>query len=161
MKDEKPQGLIIDIARLAPEGERLTGEIPIEALDFDENDFLFKPVSGLNYRLFVQLIGNELLVRGSVWQDFDCMCVRCTAEFPWEAADDEVTFSLEVEENSFMDLTNELRECIIIKYPSNPLCDENCKGLCQKCGTDLNKSQCSCKPDDDDRWSGLDNLRTE
>ena len=158
---EEPRGLVVDVARLAPDGERLAGEIPVEALDFDPDDFLFRPVSGLRYDLFVQRLGDELLVRGGVEEDFDCMCVRCTAQFPWKAVDSEVVFSVETEENSFVDLTEELRECILLCFPSNPLCKENCKGLCPRCGTDLNKGPCSCKPLGDSRWGALDGLETE
>lgn len=89
------------------------------------------------------------------------MCVRCTADFPWTAVDDEVAFSLEANGESFVDLTNELRECIILCFPSNPICREDCKGLCPRCGTDLNKGTCSCKPLGDDRWGGLDGFATE
>lgn len=160
-QDEKLEGLIIDVARLDRDGEYFDGEIPVEVLDHDPDDFLFKPTSGLRYHLFVQQLGGELLVQGSIEEDFSCMCVRCTEQFPWTAVDSEVTFSLETQENSFMDLTNELRECIILCFPSNPICHEDCKGLCPRCGTDLNKAPCSCKPADDDRWGGLDGFRTE
>ena len=40
------------------------------------------------------------------------------------------------------------------------LCKEDCKGLCQKCGTDLNKEKCSCKAEEiDPRWKPLVNLK--
>lgn len=36
------------------------------------------------------------------------------------------------------------------------LCDEDCKGLCQQCGADLNEGECSCSRDTiDPRWSAL------
>ena len=159
-KDDK-EGLVIDVARLASGGERFAGEIPVEALDYDPDDFLFKAKSGLRYDLFVQLIGDELLVRGAIDEDFECMCVRCTSEFSWTAVDDGVAISLETTSDSFVDLTNELRECIILCFPSNPLCKEDCKGLCPQCGADLNKGACSCKPHGDDRWGGLDGFKTE
>lgn len=155
------EGLIIDVARLNPNGENFSGEIPIATLNLDPEDFLYSPDSGLRYNLFVQLLGAELLVRGSVEQDFTCMCVRCTDRFPLTFADDSVTFSIETQEFSFVDLTEELKECIIIQFPFNPLCKEDCKGLCPQCGTDLNKSTCSCKPDGNHCWGGLEGLRTE
>ena len=155
------QGLVIDIARLERDGERFAGEIPISALDYDPSDLLFHPAGDLRYDLFVQLIGGELLVRGKVSEDFTCVCVRCGRDFPWTASDGEVAFSLEVTAEEFADLTDELRECIILSFPSNPLCSEDCKGLCPRCGADLNKGKCSCKPHGGDvRWGGLDALAT-
>ncbi len=156
---EAPQGLVIDIARLGRDGESLSGEIPVEALDYDPDDLLFKPAAGLRYSLFVQLLGSELLVRGKVSEDFTCVCVRCGRDFPWTAADGDVAFSLEVEPDEFADLTESLRECIILSFPSNPLCSEDCKGLCPRCGADLNKGPCQCPPQEGDfRWGALDSL---
>ena len=33
---------------------------------------------------------------------------------------------------------------ILINLPMKVLCDENCKGICKKCGTDLNLGECDC-----------------
>ena len=102
----------------------------------------------------------EELARCKASEDFTCVCVRCGRDFPWTAADGEVAFSLEVEADEFADLTEELRECIILSFPSNPLCSEDCKGLCPHCGADLNKGPCHCRPTEggDLRWGGLDGL---
>lgn len=160
--EEKISGLIIDVARLSEDGERFTGEIPVEALEHDKDDYLFTPTSGLRYNLYVQLLGDELLVRGKIEEDFTCLCVRCAKNFQWKAIDEDVTFSIESGKNSFVDLTKELRECIIICYPSNPLCKEDCLGLCPHCGVDLNNESCSCHPSlTDEGWSKLDEFRTE
>ena len=34
---------------------------------------------------------------------------------------------------------------ILIDFPMKVLCDENCKGFCKVCGSDLNKGECSCE----------------
>ncbi len=39
---------------------------------------------------------------------------------------------------------------IFIDFPMKVLCDENCKGICKVCGTNLNKSSCSCDTADSD-----------
>lgn len=33
---------------------------------------------------------------------------------------------------------------VVLSLPTTPLCDENCRGLCPRCGTNLNREQCSC-----------------
>ncbi len=43
-----------------------------------------------------------------------------------------------------IDLTHEIEEQIAMEIPLKPLCNEECKGLCHECGTDLNTSGCSC-----------------
>jgi len=45
------------------------------------------------------------------------------------------------------DLTEMLRQGIMLALPTQPLHDENCKGLCPTCGHNLNESACTCKPD--------------
>ena len=39
---------------------------------------------------------------------------------------------------------------IFSNIPLKHLCSDNCKGICQKCGTNLNESQCECE---DDEWN--------
>jgi uncharacterized protein len=60
-----------------------------------------------------------------------------------------------------IDLAEDVRQMISISVPLKLLCKEDCKGLCPKCGTNLNLGQCACKNDDvDARWEGLrDQLR--
>lgn len=153
--------LVIDVARLDEDGESFEGEIPVDQLDLDPADPLYRPKSGLRYSIHVRFIDGLLFATGSAEEDFDCTCVRCADDFVWTAFDDEVDFSVEAEENSFLDLTDSLRECIILSLPSNPLCREDCKGLCQHCGRNLNKESCSCSHGSDGRWGALDGLTME
>jgi uncharacterized protein len=43
------------------------------------------------------------------------------------------------------DLNGMIREIILLTVPENPLCDEDCRGLCRKCGQNLNVKQCGCE----------------
>ena len=43
-----------------------------------------------------------------------------------------------------VDLAPMLREHIILASPMQPLCRENCAGLCARCGKDLNEGPCQC-----------------
>ena len=47
-------------------------------------------------------------------------------------------------ENYQIDLDKLLREDILLRIPSKVLCDPSCKGLCPKCGKDLNEGECNC-----------------
>jgi uncharacterized protein len=46
-----------------------------------------------------------------------------------------------------IDLNELLREQFYLALPMKPLCQEECKGLCPQCGTNLNTSTCECEPD--------------
>lgn len=43
-----------------------------------------------------------------------------------------------------VDLTPLIFERILLSLPTMPLCKENCRGLCPRCGTNLNESECHC-----------------
>lgn len=43
-----------------------------------------------------------------------------------------------------LDLAPMLREQVILASPMHPLCDEECRGLCAKCGKNLNEGSCHC-----------------
>lgn len=118
--------LIIDVSRLKPGGERLEGEV--DAIDLAED--LVHPFGGIRYSLFVQVIGTELLVRGRAEQDFDLVCSRCGKDFDTTIKAEDITASIELAENAEeIDLTDEIREAILLELPNYPLCEENCQGI--------------------------------
>jgi uncharacterized protein len=62
-------------------------------------------------------------------------------------------------QNNELDLTDQVRQNILVNLPMQPLCNENCRGLCVQCGTNLNTGTCQCKNEDDEnpfkKLSGL------
>ena len=143
-KEEKPQ-LLIDVARLDDEGETFRGEVDI----IDLNERFVKPFGGVRYELRAQLFGTELLVKGRVEQDFTLVCGRCLNEFDTTISVNDFETSLEVAENAeFVDLTNDVRESIILALPSYPVCDENCPGIAVQ-----------SEVPGDNRWDALDALK--
>jgi uncharacterized protein len=51
---------------------------------------------------------------------------------------------------------------ILLNFPMKVLCKDDCKGVCQHCGINLNKESCACEKDDiDPRWQGLKLLYEE
>ena len=45
-----------------------------------------------------------------------------------------------------LDLRDEARESLLLEIPMVPLCREDCRGLCPRCGADLNAGPCGCPP---------------
>ena len=70
------------------------------------------------------------------------------------------------ETNDELMLVNELRydldplitEDIFLDLPSKLLCSEDCKGVCPRCGKDLNQGSCSCEKEVDPRLAALKQL---
>ena len=153
--------LLIDVARLDPDGEDLSGTLDDAVLDL--HDEYVHPFAGIRYALNVRRIGWELLVRGALEQDFDAVCSRCGGDFDFTVKVPDFTASVETDEKTeFVDLTDELRESIILHLPTYPVCREGCRGICPQCGKNLNEGSCSCGTERrDDRWDILDSLRKE
>ena len=87
--------------------------------------------------------------------DAKAVCARCGGVFDTRISFDtenKITDKLEngdddefiIAENSSLDLERFIREGIILDLPQKLLCGADCKGLCFKCGTNLNQSECSC-----------------
>jgi uncharacterized protein len=146
------------------------GEVELE----DEGSRLVAPaeVSGE-----ASLKGEEVRVRGTINTDVELLCDRCAAPLraPLEvefdarfvpqskAAGETDNVELLAEdlgvaayEGDSVDLDELVREQILLALPSRNLCREDCKGLCQKCGANLNAGECSCaQSETDPRWAAL------
>ena len=139
--------LKIDPTRIDPEGELLEGEV--DCVDLDEE--LCKSFGGIRYRLKVQVLGTEMLVTGHLEQDFDLVCSRCGGDFDTTVKVDDFTESYEIGENTqVIDLTNDVRDSIILTLPTYPVCSEECPGIVQKTISVA-----------DERWDALDRLNLE
>ncbi len=113
--------------------------------------------------------GDKITVKGHLTTNVMLACDRCLEEFsvPVEAELFQV-YSLEGENEDEdilpifaheIDLTGPVTEAIILNVPMNWIHDEDCKGLCEVCGVNLNKSSCSCQKNDiDPRLEGLMNI---
>ncbi len=59
-----------------------------------------------------------------------------------------------------IDLSELVREQIILNLPEQIFCSEDCKGLCAKCGANRNLIDCNCEEKEiDPRWAALKNLK--
>jgi uncharacterized protein len=104
------------------------------------------------------------------------MCDRCVARFEMELSPsytmlyvfegveldrlDPAEFQIISATENTLDITEDVRQTILLSVPLKLLCNERCKGLCPNCGRNLNEGSCSCKEDDvDERWEQLRQLR--
>jgi uncharacterized protein len=110
-----------------------------------------------------------LTLCGTLSAAMHCMCDRCASEF-----DREVSIPLEVplatelqdEENpdyflldgDELDLEELLETVFILNMDIQILCREDCKGLCARCGKNLNEGPCSCRKESDPRLAVLEQL---
>ncbi|HEY3083150.1 MAG TPA: DUF177 domain-containing protein [Chloroflexota bacterium] len=49
-----------------------------------------------------------------------------------------------------LDITEPVRQAVLLAQPMKPLCRHDCRGLCPSCGQNLNLGQCNCVPETSD-----------
>lgn len=108
-----------------------------------------------------------IVLRGEAVPEFTVDCARCgnrfvyTEPIPLEAKITDKLANKDEDEflllqDGLLDIDDYVRSAVILELPSRFLCREDCKGLCPKCGVDLNAATCSCGDNEPDpRWDAL------
>ena len=110
-----------------------------------------------------------LVLEGTARSVLELQCDRCGKTFSREhvvVLDNLVAQELEDEENddilllegTELDLDEAAGTAFILAMDTKNLCSDDCKGLCAKCGADLNLGPCGCGPDVDPRLAALAQL---
>ena len=113
--------------------------------------------------LDVERNGEKLALRGRASAVARLECVRCLRSFerPFEVEltvyadrsgasrrheeeDLERDHEMRFHDGRQLDLSEDTREALLVELPITPRCSEDCKGLCPRCGTDLNLGPCGC-----------------
>ncbi|OEG00353.1 hypothetical protein BHF71_00130 [Vulcanibacillus modesticaldus] len=98
-------------------------------------------------------------IEGKVKATIKLQCSRCLTPFDFHLESDfkEVLVPQDVDvdweqgenirplESDEIDITSIVEEAMLLDVPYIPVCDEDCKGLCQVCGTNLNETDCECE----------------
>lgn len=86
--------------------------------------------------------------------------VDVTTGMPLPKPEDDAAFL--IDEHHHVDLTEAVRQALVLAQPMQMLCRPDCAGLCQQCGVDLNQGPCACPPAAiDPRWSALGQLAVD
>lgn len=134
-------------------------------------DVIAVPAGILNLDLRLESVAEGILATG----EFDVVakgeCIRCLDPielelnrnfqelYAYEASPDEEEEDQLLMDGDVMDLEALIRDAIVLALPINPLCDEDCEGLCPECG-----QKWAELPEDhaheqlDARWSALKGL---
>jgi len=103
-------------------------------------------------------VGEEILAEGKVEGQMRLQCDRCLCAYksdfcldlkesfciPGQCEDGEEAF--EIRENK-IDLFALINQGLMLWLPIKQVCQVDCKGLCSKCGKNLNKESCNCMED--------------
>lgn len=112
-----------------------------------------------------------LVMQGSIATTIHGICDRCASEFHRKVEfpiDVVLVTKLENEENEdewvfplegdSADLDDIVRTVFVLNLDSKLLCKDDCKGLCCRCGKNLNDGPCTCEKEIDPRWAALKQL---
>ena len=185
MPDGGKDRLVIKVTQIPEEGLVLNETLPREWLtnipEFSqEADTHLEGEIQVRGKLIME--GENLRLKGNLSATLATLCTRCGEQIQCPLASDfEVVMmrGTESELKSELDLTPEdltrgyydglevdlspwFQEEIALVVPIQPLCKEDCKGLCPNCGADLNREPCTCqKSGSDPRLAILKNLKIE
>lgn len=152
--------MIIQTGQLRKNDQRFTGEEPVSILELEGDPFI-RGERSIRYDLAAQRLVNEMLVRGTLEVELSCLCSRCTEVFRQKVRVLSFVRAYKLaSENESIDLTNDIREDILLALPINLVCSSSCRGLCPCCGANLNKESCACAQQQRRAaWNVLDQLR--
>ena len=151
-------GFIINLATLAVGTSRLEARATAEDLELPPADW----PEGVEATLGLDRTGDLVSVRGSLRSSARIECVRCLRTYALPLTVDLVVVAdrakgrgrleEEIEADDYMkfhdgrqlDLREQARESLLLELPITPHCREDCRGLCPRCGADLNEGPCGC-----------------
>src|SRR5207248_2965178 len=169
--------MLYNVAQLMKASVGTALEYPIQEDDVQLDEDL-KVIGPLDGHVRIRRINQGLLVDGWVDLVLELSCTRCLTQFKQPIhvpfmeqfyptvdvvtgvalppIDEEDIFP--IDDHHLVDLTEAIRQNVLIAIPMATLCREDCAGLCSQCGHDLNFGPCDCKPEVDTRFSVLEKL---
>lgn len=106
--------------------------------------------------------GSIVVLRCTVEYTFEGSCDRCLAHFSrggtleaehlliLSEADSEDENAIVVGDSYELDLDDVVQTDLCLEMPIKRLCKPDCKGLCPRCGADLNEGECACEGSETD-----------
>ncbi len=151
--------LTIDTDRIPAAGIDLEGDLSPDVFAVAEAGRLACE-EPLHYRLHASMVDGKLLVQGTLQTTLQCTCDRCLESYEQTVTVAGLCRYFEDETEAEVDLTEELREDIVIDFPAKLLCSPECRGICPGCGTNLNLDRCACETETapPSVWDELDKL---
>ena len=165
--------MILDLAKVTSDSETISGA---EVVTFKDSRGTEHNVE-CDVRVLVRKVAETFRVNADVRGKLSTACDQCLepasveVESSFELVvrclrrgldDEEVVdedfISLPFGKNE-LSLDRQIHESTIVSIPIRVFCRDDCKGLCARCGTNLNENTCECAADTDTRWGALKNLK--
>lgn len=145
-------------------------ELALNINSVDDNGEVIKFNTPVDFLGYIMNKDDLIVLDGSIKTELILKCSRCLEDFTYpinlnvyeefllrpnyDDIDDKIILK-----NDYIDLEQVVESNILMSLPIKRLCKNDCKGLCQCCGTNLNFSTCNCeKRDIDPRLAMLKEL---
>ena len=145
-----------------------TASVDLHDLKFGTSFPVSEPVNATGS---VRNTAGVLVMKGSISTTLHGVCDRCASDFVSDVSfpidvvlvkelsneenEDEWVFPLE---GDSADLDDIIRTVFVLNMDSKLLCSDDCKGLCCRCGKNLNDGPCNCQKELDPRFAALRQL---
>lgn len=137
------------------EGKVVTLQVPLEGNVEFEYKWNENPIITLEFK---NLEKGKALVTGSGRVSFSLPCDRCLKtveetvflDFERELYGPDISIDEDTREEQYylegyqLDVALVIKEALLMYWPTKILCKDDCKGICKKCGVDLNQASCDC-----------------
>lgn len=150
----------IEISLVTPEGILIEGEVAEGVLGLDPKANLAEPTGPVACSLWAWKQPGELFIRGTLRVPVRFQCATCGAFFStWVEDSGFLRDYLIHEGQAHVDITDDVREAVLLALPVNPRCRPDCRGLCPQCGANRNEKPCGCPAEaEPGPWSALNAL---
>lgn len=149
--------------------------------DYNPKDFGLEENKEFNktIHLYHQInkVGNEVYIQIMIQTALDLQCDVCLDSFQLDVKDkvnivlttdsdladrEDDDVYLVADSTNQIDVSESIRQSLLLAVPFKQICRADCKGLCPTCGANLNNGPCRCKSDYvDPRWDSLKNIKFE
>ena len=133
----------IAVRDITSNGINIDQSIPKEGIGLSSEEVDIRSL--LNVKAHLQKVDNFIIADTHIKAEFGFLCSRCLEELS-STEERSYKFDFEIDPtNEYIDLGEEIRQEIILANPAKVLCSKECKGICPKCGANLNNEKCKCK----------------
>lgn len=151
--------------------------------EITELDPSLKPLTALNGNVDLIRTNDGILVRANLYTNVELTCSRCLTQFATPvrlkideeflpsidittgarvAKTDDTDEATMIDIHHLLDLSEVVRQDLMLALPIVPICRNDCQGLCASCGQNLNEGDCDCTEEQlDPRFAALKQLLDE
>lgn len=158
---------ILDIISGKDRSKKINYTFEIAQFDFEGD--VIKPIDPCEVVGVISSERDILILNAKIKTNLEMICPRCLDTFIYPIdIDIEERFTTNrnsendeaiVVMDDVLDITEIVETSIISTFPIQRVCMNDCRGLCQECGCNLNYNTCSCRKEDVDiRFEALKGL---